>query len=300
MSTFSLPDEIDIDAGSKMEDLIFHYYTAPTQTFYGRSILTKNAISLVISGDKTMQFAERKIEISDREIHFLSTGNCLVSMKLSEVKPFRSILIFFDNRIWTNFLVKYQRRIEQLTKGKKIDKVPFLRFGKDPFIHNYIASLVLRFESELRLSAEMKMIKFEELMLHLLEHYPAEVLSFQSLKGHERGDLELRKVVERNVTSNMSLTDMAFLCHLSLSTFKRRFLKIYGVPPRQWLIERRMELAREFLIQDREKPGEIFHKLGYANHSSFSQSFRQVYGVTPTAFQAQHLNVQQQQLNGQP
>ncbi|WP_317165449.1 helix-turn-helix domain-containing protein [Chitinophaga tropicalis] len=51
------------------------------------------------------------------------------------------------------------------------------------------------------------------------------------------------------------------------------------------------EQAATMLLSYREKPGEIYHKLGYENHSSFTQSFKQVYGITPSEYQQQKLNV---------
>ncbi len=290
MGIFTLPDDINFETGSNPDDLIFHNYAAPTQTFYGKSILRMNAVSLVISGEKTMHFAEKKIEITDKEIHFLSTGNCLVSMKLSERVPFRSILIFFDNNLLINFLLKYQAKINLLTKGQRISREAFLSFTKDDFIKNYIASLGLLFQPKIQISSEMKLIKFEELMLHLLENYPTKILAFQVLKNSGLNDFEIRKIVENNITTNISIEDMAFLCNISLSTFKRRFLKIYGTSPNKWMLQKRMELAKALLIYDKEKPGEIFYKLGYENHSSFTQSFKQMFGTTPKEFQMQHLN----------
>lgn len=39
-----------------------------------------------------------------------------------------------------------------------------------------------------------------------------------------------------------------------------------------------------------EKMPKVFHKVGYENHSSFSQSFKQTFGITPKEFQMQQLN----------
>jgi AraC-like DNA-binding protein len=91
----------------------------------------------------------------------------------------------------------------------------------------------------------------------------------------------------------LSVEELAFLCNTSLSTFKRRFQKIYGTSPNKWILQKRMELAKHLLEHHHEKPGDIYYKIGYENHSSFSQSFKQVYGVTPRDFQSAYLNVQQ-------
>jgi len=101
-------------------------------------------------------------------------------------------------------------------------------------------------------------------------------------------DFEIRKAVESNITSNISMEELAFLCNVSLSTFKRRFARIYGTSPSKWILLRRMEIAKEMLRNNREKPGNIFHKVGYENHSSFTKSFKQTFGLTPQDFQNQH------------
>ena len=47
-----------------------------------------------------------------------------------------------------------------------------------------------------------------------------------------------------------------------------------------------MEIAASLLLQN-ENPSEVFYKIGYESHSSFSQSFKQIYGISPKQFQQQ-------------
>jgi AraC-like DNA-binding protein len=288
MDLFNLPE--DIFPESKTDAIIIHDYLAPAGFFSGRTVLNRNAISLVISGRKTMHFAEKMVNIEADEFHFLSSGNCLVSMKLSDRNEFRSILIFFDNKVLDDFLLKYDSVIAGIKKNMSVPNAPYIAIKKDAFVSNFIASLQLLLQSNPAISAEMKQLKFEELMLHILEKYPASLLSFQHIKSRDFNDLEIRKTVEANIVNNINLEEMAFLCNMSLSTFKRRFAKIYGTPPNKWMLLKRMELARELLLVHGEKPGEIFYKVGYENHSSFTQTFKQTFGQTPRDFQLQHLN----------
>lgn len=291
MNIFKLPEDIFPGNKGAEENIIFHHYAAPAGSFHGRSILSKNAISLVISGEKTMHFAEKKVTVKDDEFHFLSSGNCLVSMKLNERIPFKSILIFFDNMTLSNFYLKYNRQIEKIRAGHKISTELYLAFKKDGFILNFIDSLKLLFQKKANISTEMKQLKFEELMLHLLEVYPEKILSFQPATINEMGDFEIRKAVESNITNNISVEELAFLCNVSLSTFKRRFAKIFGTSPNKWILLKRMEIAKQLLQNNNEKPGNIFYKIGYENHSSFTKSFKQTFGLTPQDFQKKNLNV---------
>jgi AraC-like DNA-binding protein len=246
----------------------------------------------VISGEKTMLFADKTVKIKDDEFHFLSASNCVVSMDLSDKQVFRSILIFFDDKTLADFYLKYNTRITNLRKKHKAADEPYVAFKKDAFVLNFIASLDVLFQSAVKISTEMKLLKFEELMLYLLEKYPVQLLSFQNIKVKHSDDLEIRKAVETNITNNVSLEEFAFLCNMSISTFKRRFTRIYGTSPSKWLLQKRMELAKELLLHYNEKPSEVYHKVGYENHSSFTQSFKQSFGITPKEFQLQQLNGQ--------
>jgi AraC-like DNA-binding protein len=288
MKVFNLPDDLFTGKKGKPDSIIFHNYCAPIGTFNGKGILNRSAISLVISGEKTMHFAEKIVTIKKDEFHFLSTGNCLVSMKLSPEIQFKSILIFFEDSVLINFFLKYDHKVKAFKSDKKIISEPYVPLKKDAFVLNFINSLQLLFEGSSVISSEMKQLKLEELLLHILEKYPYQLLSFQILKNRDLNDLEIRRAVETNITSNISLPEMAFICNVSLSTFKRRFEKIYGTSPNKWFLQKRMELAKELLLHHREKPSEVFHKVGYENHSSFSQSFKQAFGLTPKEFQLQH------------
>ncbi len=289
-SVFNLPRDIFPENQNKDEKIIFHPYAAPIGSFKGRSLLSQNAISLVISGEKTMHFAEKTVRINADEFHFLSTGNCLVTMKLNESIPFKSFLIFFDDSVLADFYLRHHQQITALLANNKLTAEHYLAFKKDAFILNFIDSLNLLFQSKAKISMEMKLLKFEELMLYLLETHPKRILTFQPSKQNEPDDFQIKKVVESNILSQISIEEMAFLCNMSLSTFKRRFAKIFKVSPSKWILLKRMEMARDLLQHDGIKPGEIFYKLGYENHSSFTKSFKLTYGITPREFRKKQLS----------
>jgi AraC-like DNA-binding protein len=290
MDIINLPQDIFPEGKENPERVIIHDYSPPSGAFKGKSILHKNAISLVIKGEKTMNFAEQTVFASDREFHFLSAGNCVVTMNVSFTKPFRSILIFFDTSVWTSFYTKYAMPAGKISEHEKTEKASYLSFTKDPFTINFINSLQVLLQSGDQLSADMKMLKLEELWLYLLEKHPQDLLSFDPCLHKNPDEISIRKVVLANITNNMSLSEMAFLCHMSLSTFKRRFIKLYGKGPNEWFLEERMKIAKDLLQQQQEKPSQVYDKVGYESHSSFSQAFRKVYGKTPSEFQLEYLN----------
>ncbi|MDJ1469075.1 AraC family transcriptional regulator [Cytophagaceae bacterium DM2B3-1] len=278
-----------------IRDLALFHYISDKQARRNQIFLQQNLITLLEQGEKVVHYANNATIITDSQFAILSSGNCLMTEKRPVDKSYRSTMLFFDNTVLTKFFLKYASSIEKISSKPSQSQEPFLVFEKDEFIRNYIASLRLIQSQTSSFSDKKIELKFEELMLHLFEKYPEEMLSFHIRSQEEYSDLELRKAVEQNITSNLTLEELAFLCHTSVSTFKRRFVKLYNITPRQYFLQRKMEIATSLLLQN-EHPGEVFYKVGFENHSSFSQSFKQVYGISPKQFQQQKMTFSQQTL----
>ncbi len=275
-----------------------HSYTSDKQVVKNKIVLQQNLINLLESGEKKVYYANGSTTITSKQLVLLSSGNCLMTEKLSTDHYYRSTMFMFDNSVLAVFFIKYASVLDKLSIRVNKLKEPFIVLEKDEFIINYIASLKIMQQSY-PASEQMVTLKFEELMLHLLEKYPQSVLSFHLKNQQEYSDFEIQRAVEQNITGNLTLEEFAFLCHTSVSTFKRRFVKLYKATPSQYFLQRKMELASSLLLQN-ENPGEVYYKVGYENHSSFSQSFKQVYGISPKQYQQQKMVVSQQLLNDQP
>ncbi|MEC5142790.1 AraC family transcriptional regulator [Chitinophaga sp. 212800010-3] len=271
-------------------------YVSDRQAPRSKIFLPQHLVSLLEQGEKIVYYADNKTTVTDNQFAILSSGNCLMTEKIPINNSYRSTLLFFDNTALTKFFVKYAAVIDKISSNPRKTNQPFVVFEKDEFIKTYITSLKLIQSKPVLFSDKIIELKFEELMLHLLEKYPNEMLSFQTKSQEEYSDFEIRKAVELNITSNLTLEELAFLCHTSVSTFKRKFVKLYNVAPSQYFLQQKMKIAKSLLLQN-ENPSEVFYKVGYENHSSFSQSFKQVYGISPKKFQQQNLTASQQLLN---
>jgi AraC-like DNA-binding protein len=205
--------------------------------------------------------------------------------QLSAGGQYTSMLFFFDNSVLHSFFQKYPALNENAGHSYGRGDEPVVCFDGDAFIQSYVHSLQLMLEATPFLQEELQLLKLEELLLYLAANYPATLYSFRPSQQPDVGDRQLKITVEGNLDHTITVEELAFLCNMSLSTFKRKFSRIYGLPPNKWLLQKRMELAADLLLYQREKPSEVYHKVGYENHSSFTQSFKQVYGVTPSDFQ---------------
>jgi len=289
LKTFNLPDDFIKDKAYSNDEVIIRHYQTDHNTRNNKIILNRNMINLLISGRKTIVYPETTVTVSDAELVVLTTGNILTSEVNSEDREFASILIYFSNEVLNRFWVKYESQVAIL-EVKHVQQ-PYLTFTQDPFIRQYIGSLQLLLHGPVELSKEIKQIKFEELFLYLFQLDKARLLSLKIVSKDE-DDLRLRKIVESHIGHPVTVEELAFLSNMSSSTFKRNFQRIYNTSPQQYLLVQKLQQAATLLKSPSESPSAVYLKIGYKNHSSFSKAFRQQYGLNPSEYHAQYLNVQ--------
>jgi AraC-like DNA-binding protein len=68
---------------------------------------------------------------------------------------------------------------------------------------------------------------------------------------------------------------------MSLSTFKRHFIKEYKISPGKWLQDKRLQKAKETLEEGNLKPSDIYLNFGYNNLSNFSIAYKNKFGYSP-------------------
>jgi AraC-like DNA-binding protein len=288
MKTYYLPDDILDGSPAGPDEVVIRCYTSGQDSVKNKIVLNQNMINLLVSGTKTVVYPDATAVVYADELVVLSTGNVLTSELLTAGQQFNSILFYFSNELFNRFLIKYDHLLQSVTplRGKQ----PFLIFKQDNFVKQFIASMQALLTTESELPAAVRSLKLEELLLYLLHFDPERFRAIQIITK-DKEQLQIKKVVESHVGQLITVDELAFLCHMSTSTFKRRFSEIYHTTPQKWQLTRKLEMAAEMLRSGEEGPSGVYLKVGYQNHSSFSEAFRNHFGYTPSDFQQQQLNV---------
>ena len=264
-------------------------YNSDVATINSKIILEQNLFSFLLEGNKSVQYAGTKVTINPNQFFLLSAGNCLMSEKISTPNgQYKSILFFFDSEILTDFFMRHPLLIAPLKRNH--NEEPFLVFEKDAFLKNFIDSLGLILASGQSLSQKLQRVKLEELLIYISGCYPEILKRLHFNSYHSDQDVLIRQVVTANIYNVISVEELAFLCYMTLSTFKRQFARIYGRSPKKWFMDKRMQRAAQMLKTTNVNLSEIYLELGYQNLSSFIQSFKQVYGTTPKQYRLNDLN----------
>src|SRR5262249_61396969 len=91
--------------------------------------------------------------------------------------------------------------------------------------------------------------------------------------------------IECNLSSELTLSNLASISDLSLHYFARMFKRTIGMPPHRYVLERRVERAKEMLRITSASLVEISLSTGFDSQSHFASTFHRMVGATPTEFQ---------------
>ena len=283
MNKLQLPN-LFVTNSNDIPEIVVHYFESQSFANKSKIQLNANLISFLIEGSKELYHNNRSQIISSAEFVIAKSGNCLMTETLSDNSKYKSLLFFFDDTFITDFKKKHLEN-GSFYKSKSVDTIPFIVLKYDPFIQNFVSSLSVLLQSDMTISQAFFKLKLEEILFYLVQKYDYSILDFFTIQSKIKQNQKLKNTVENNIFSKLSLEELAFLCHMSLSTFKREFIKIYKTSPSRWFQDKRLEKSAELLSVKQERPSDIYLAVGYESLSSFTQSFKQKFGKTPKKYQ---------------
>ena len=93
-----------------------------------------------------------------------------------------------------------------------------------------------------------------------------------------------KKYIKQNIDQDLSRTDIAAYLHINPDYFTRIFKKEVGLSIPEFIMQERLKIAKELILQTDMSISEIAVSVGYTNFSYFSKLFKEMFGVNPAAF----------------
>jgi len=129
------------------------------------------------------------------------------------------------------------------------------------------------------------------LAVHLLRQYGTSPRAPVIYKGGiaPRSLQRVISYINENLPEALSLAQLARIAKLSPHHFATVFKASTGMSPHRYVIERRLERARDLLRRNQHSISEIAYAVGFSSQSHLTAHFRQAAGLTPRGFR-QSLN----------
>ncbi|NET32140.1 MAG: helix-turn-helix transcriptional regulator [Cyanothece sp. SIO1E1] len=250
-------------------------YRAEGNPVRNRILYTQNVISFMIQGSKEIHMQESPLSFDQSHFAIITSSRCLMT-EISANGQYRSLLFFFDDEVLRSIWLKHMDAFQEVETKAEALSLPY-----DPYLLQFRSSLELLCQTNSPSLALLR-AKLEEFLLYVLQRRPQQLIALLN-NSKSKTEVNFRNVVENNLFSNLSVEELAFLCNMSISTFKRHFHKFYETSPSRFIHEQRMKMAGQ-LLQKKKLPSEIYNLVGYDSYSNFARAFKQYYQVSPRQY----------------
>ncbi|MBC8755967.1 helix-turn-helix transcriptional regulator [Kordia sp. YSTF-M3] len=190
---------------------------------------------------------------------------------------------------------------ETLKKVYKETKPPFwkelsrpvsqniIQLAASNLIQHYIEGIKQLFDNRQVLTEGILILKLKEIILLLLQtdNLPEVTQIIRSLFSERTFDF--KETVEAHLYEHTSIPDLASLTNTSISTFKRKFTKIYKDTPHRYILNRRIEKVASILRVSDDAIGSIAYDCGFSTPTQLSRLFKIKYNKTPSQYRLECL-----------
>lgn len=242
--------------------------------------LATHALTLVLNGGLQVETSEGDLTIVQKnQIVLLPRGLYMISDIIPKNNSFEAVVFFFDEEITDEFLNNFEVFIKEDTS----------------------TNLVLEYDQNLRLFTDTLLTLYRGKNQHQFTRPKLlELLHLISISKQGNEFLsklfQLKKRAKKNIWTFMNnnfdkpldVEDYSYLTGRSISTFRRDFKSKFGISPKKWLIERRLEKASLLLKDTNDSVTSIARQVGYENTPHFIKTFQKKFNISPKQFQIKY------------
>lgn len=254
--------------------------------------VTEQACFLYVKGgDLEYQIDDEPISITT---HYSLLLNCINSGK--QIYNSKSncnceiVIVTFYPEILKKI---YDRELPLLLQSPKnvVSNKSSEKINNDFLIQKYIEGLLFYFENPSLINEDILVLKVKEIILLLSQTQNSESVQLILSQLFSPAKYTFKQIIEANLFSQLSVEELAQQHNLSVSSFKREFVKIYQDTPANYIKTKKLEKAAQLLEVSDQRINEIAFDCGFNDLANFTKSFTGKYSVSPTNYRQRSKNL---------
>lgn len=238
----------------------------------------------ILQGENRSVSELEQVCVAEKEAVLMKCGNYFTKMFPSPgSKTYEAVAVHFYPEVLKKI---YAQEIPEFLKQplKKTSRAAMAKIKVDVLLQKYFDSILFYFSNPELVTDELIVLKLKELFL-LLEHTQNAPVIKELLHNLFRPHAySFKEIIEAHVYSDLNLEELAALSNNSVSSFKRKFKKLFQDSPARYIKNRKLKRAAELLILSQQNISEIAFDCGFNDLSNFSTSFREKFGCSPSEY----------------
>lgn len=133
-----------------------------------------------------------------------------------------------------------------------------------------------------QLDIKKEMYKISSIVLNKIRIKDLDNYNYYIIKNADK------YIKENYLKEVISIEHLASLCQITPSYFTRIFKSVFGMSPKKYIIDLKMQAACEYLTYTSTSVIDISKTLGYDDITYFTASFKKHFGISPMEYRRKH------------
>lgn len=125
--------------------------------------------------------------------------------------------------------------------------------------------------------------KLSELLYHICLEFPQETAMENTYVEQTYAEIA-HDYISNNYSRDLQIAEIANYVGISRSYLYRLFKERYTLSPQQYLMFKKMELAKQLLSHSHIQIKEVASAIGYSDQLLFSKNFKRIEGLSPSSY----------------
>ena len=263
--------DFDIDIGEVylVHKCIFEKKYKSTDYKYGRLV---SGVVFCISGSAEYDFDGKKLILSPGELIYLPASSAYTIKTLGDEQFFH---------ITANFEVKKTDSLSytvfsEIARGR-------MRFTSSKENTAYFKDLTERLVLVWQNKKYGYRVLARSLIYEILFTYFSDAANFIRSTDDYGRILPAKTFLDEQYMTNTPVKELASLCNLSETHFRRLFVKLFGISPTDYRLNKRILKAKDLLLSGDFSVSDTSFAVGFDDANYFSRIFKKHTGITPGA-----------------
>ncbi|KQW25448.1 hypothetical protein ASC71_21215 [Rhizobium sp. Root1240] len=260
---------------TQVPGLTFHRHTSPTIPYVG---MMEASLSLVISGRKRVVLGSNCYDYGST--HFLLTSIDLpVTAWVTQASvgdPYFGILLRIDLSLVRTLISE----IPHETRGE----APLLGIASSavtPDLLEALSRLCRLTERPNEIDLFAQSIRREIIYRLIMSPVGTRLALLASMEGASSSIIRALEWLKQHFRERQSISHLADIAHMGVSTFHRHFKQVTGVSPVQYRKRLQLNEARRLMIVAGLDAASSAYDVGYESPAQFSREYRREFGQSP-------------------